>query len=368
MFLFFQDTPLNLCCKEKKLENGEFPTCKLKSTKSSNPMKQEVKHPGFLTPLISNTVMEQAFLQHQAAQILASNDYLRALAHQTLQESYLRRSFYPPPHVASTLNSWLPSSRFHPFQNSFYPVSSQYRPNKILENETNQKTNTSSQDHSSSLPTLPSSSSKINCNWSDKESTSGSLKEKNPIFTSTPSDDRTREAPEEPKCSTKVSNEFVSETNSTSSSKNKRFSLDFNPKESERKRKRPKRSDEKPTASDKESFPCSICGASYPHKFELNRHIKVSHVRPHRCNECGKGFGHRNYLKVHIETVHLGQKSHQCRLCGKFLSTGGNLNVHIRTIHFGEKKYNCPVCNRSFGQQCNMKTHMKRHYSKSEEV
>lgn len=117
-----------------------------------------------------------------------------------------------------------------------------------------------------------------------------------------------------------------------------------------------------------DTYPCSICGASYPHKFELNRHVKVSHVRPHRCGQCGKGFGHRNYLKVHIETVHMGRKTHQCRLCGKYLSTGGNLNVHVRTIHLGEKKYNCPVCNRSFGQQCNMKTHMKRHFSKADDI
>ncbi|CAK8676190.1 unnamed protein product [Clavelina lepadiformis] len=137
-----------------------------------------------------------------------------------------------------------------------------------------------------------------------------------------------------------------------------------------KRRRRCKRPNEKTSNSSTnvESFPCSLCKASYPHKFELNRHVKVSHVRPHRCNQCGKGFGHRNYLKVHIETVHMGRKSHQCRLCGKYLSTGGNLNVHVRTIHLGEKKFNCPVCNRSFGQQCNMKTHMKRHYAKSDDL
>lgn len=135
----------------------------------------------------------------------------------------------------------------------------------------------------------------------------------------------------------------------------------------ELKRRRAKRTNSGSSVGSSDSYPCSICGATYPHKFELNRHVKVSHVRPHRCDQCGKGFGHRNYLKVHIETVHMGRKSHQCRLCGKYLSTGGNLNVHVRTIHLGEKKYNCPVCHRSFGQQCNMKTHMKRHFSKTDD-
>ncbi|XP_077974320.1 uncharacterized protein LOC144429946 [Styela clava] len=117
----------------------------------------------------------------------------------------------------------------------------------------------------------------------------------------------------------------------------------------------------------KSNFKCSQCGVTYPHRFELNRHIKVSHVRPHRCEHCGKGFGHKNYLQVHIETVHLGRKIHKCDLCGKYLSTGGNLSVHIRTIHMGEKKYKCSVCSRTFGQQCNMKTHMKRHFFKQSE-
>jgi len=113
--------------------------------------------------------------------------------------------------------------------------------------------------------------------------------------------------------------------------------------------------------SQEKAHKCHLCPASYHHKFELNRHVKVSHVRPHKCEFCQKGFGHRNYLRMHIETVHFGRKSYECRYCGKFLSTSGNLNVHVRTIHFGEKKYKCPICSRSFGQQCNMKTHMKRH-------
>nr|XP_026690410.1 PR domain zinc finger protein 1 [Ciona intestinalis] len=136
----------------------------------------------------------------------------------------------------------------------------------------------------------------------------------------------------------------------------------------DKKKRKKEKSRVRASSSNAEMYHCTICTASYPHKFELNRHVKVSHVRPHRCTQCGKGFGHRNYLKVHIETVHMGRKTHQCRLCGKYLSTGGNLNVHVRTIHLGEKKYNCPICSRSFGQQCNMKTHMKRHFSKSDDI
>lgn len=128
-------------------------------------------------------------------------------------------------------------------------------------------------------------------------------------------------------------------------------------------KQRPKKSQ----SPGKPSFKCPQCGVSYPHRFELNRHIKVSHIRPHRCEHCGKGFGHKNYLQVHIETVHLGRKMHKCDLCGKYLSTGGNLSVHVRTIHMGEKKYKCSICSRTFGQQCNMKTHMKRHFCKQDD-
>ena len=367
---------MNLSCKRRKVDEDGLSTCQSKLRSSLNLFIPQVKGTTISSHCLPKTTMEQALLQYQA-QVLASNDYFRALAHQRLQESFLGRNFYSATPIGPTLNTWLPSSRFHSFQNSIYSMVPTYCQKNALENMKKEETKAPMGDHRVLKPTsaLSSLSSQSSLSPTLTNSSSGMVELQNMasslVKSHSPLQAQTQlQAFTALQSSNNISNKNSCEINSTSvsSTNHQTASSDFKLNDSNRKRKRPKRSDEKPTSSEKESYTCTICGASYPHKFELNRHIKVSHVRPHRCNECGKGFGHRNYLKVHIETVHLGQKSHQCRLCGKFLSTGGNLNVHVRTIHFGEKKYNCPVCSRSFGQQCNMKTHMKRHYTKSEEV
>ena len=357
----FQERPLNLSCKRKKVECENPPQHLERKTTldSANTSSISVNLP--LHSALSHNAMEQAMLQYQA-QVLASNDILRALVHKKWEDTIALQR----PLLASTTLSpafphpWVAANAFHSYQHLLHPTSSTVngifgssiatRPTKAERNSPLHQDFSIPPPVSSETNLPPASTSSIN-------EISGSPISNSAIdFANYPPSSKVDS----------VSNSIDLSTDAASLSPVSTSSLSPNHDviEGSRKRKRSKRSDDKTT--DKDSYPCSICGASYPHKFELNRHIKVSHVRPHRCDQCGKGFGHRNYLKVHIETVHLGQKSHQCRLCGKYLSTGGNLNVHVRTIHFGEKKYNCPVCNRSFGQQCNMKTHMKRHYSKSD--
>ena len=353
----FQDRPLNLSCKQRKVSEGRpFSLSACNVDAKSN----EIAFKPFKTGL--NSAMEKAILQYQA-QLLASSDILRVLTQRRLHENLdFGRSLFETSPVQHPLSSWLPPTRLLGFSQRAYNLSSS--PLSATTHYGMTKTVGGRRFSLSPLPATP------------------------PTMTTPPGVDVQQQTPA-PKAVnytnfplSSQSHELILHKTAPAlrnvremstlniepiSPSSQAFVTSTSPVSNEnRKRKRSRRSEDR--NGDKESFPCSICGVSYPHKFELNRHVKVSHVRPHRCGKCGKGFGHRNYLKVHIETVHLGQKSHQCRLCGKYLSTGGNLNVHVRTIHFGEKKYNCPICNRSFGQQCNMKTHMKRHYSKSDDL
>ena len=317
-------------------------------------------------PTVSNTALEQVF-QYQA-QMLASTDIIRAMAQKHLEESLaLHRPFLASAKMAAPYNPWLTTASLNSYQPLFYPVASSHN---FLEGAHTSTGKIKDQDSINQHLTSPRSSIIASPTLPPTSPPSIEVKSGSPISNSSTefaikSHFLPLPVPEKMSVTAHQKSEAQTlETPSLSTLSQTTLSPNLCVDQESRKRKKSRRSEDK--ANEKDSYPCSICGASYPHKFELNRHIKVSHVRPHRCNQCGKGFGHRNYLKVHIETVHLGQKSHQCRLCGKYLSTGGNLNVHVRTIHFGEKKYNCPVCSRSFGQQCNMKTHMKRHYSKSD--
>ena len=308
-------------------------------------------------PILPHNSLEHAMLRCHA-QMLASNDFLRALAQNKWEGSVCLQS--PLLASANSIHPWLATNAFNSYQHFFYHANSDRgsRSTSIPEESLNEIRKSTTQTQFSNPPPISVSSSFI-----DSSSPLNEEKRGSPVFFSKSSSPKISL----PTCERAMPASSVtpSQQDVHSPASSNSLSPASDVVECTRKRKRSKRMEVRPV--EKDSYPCSICGASYPHKFELNRHIKVSHVRPHRCNQCGKGFGHRNYLKVHIETVHLGQKSHQCRLCGKYLSTGGNLNVHVRTIHFGEKKYNCPICNRSFGQQCNMKTHMKRHYSKSDD-
>ncbi|XP_071773476.2 uncharacterized protein LOC139925871 [Centroberyx gerrardi] len=136
-----------------------------------------------------------------------------------------------------------------------------------------------------------------------------------------------------------------------------------------------------PTPSDHapSSLWCKVCGAAFPHKMSLTRHVKAhprdcglcgKHLEPaeslqvhlagHRkCHVCGKRFTSVTDVERHLST-HTGQKPFSCLVCGKTFAWKDNMKVHMRT-HTGDRPFSCPVCGKTFGQKGNLMKHMRGH-------
>jgi hypothetical protein len=115
---------------------------------------------------------------------------------------------------------------------------------------------------------------------------------------------------------------------------------------------------------------CEICGKSYKHKIELNRHTRKVHLGdlPHKCSLCDKAFLTKHELKKH-DMGHKNIRPYHCDKCNKSYITSFELNLHVRTVHEKklrhpkqkEKRFRCELCQRGFTTRLILSEHMKTH-------
>ena len=79
--------------------------------------------------------------------------------------------------------------------------------------------------------------------------------------------------------------------------------------------------------------------------------------------ECGKAFATKFNLRRHINVSHLEIKAHPCPVCQKRFASKQNLKEHMY-IHTGEKPFQCqvPGCTRSFRQASQLTFHKRAHF------
>ncbi|XP_064870266.1 zinc finger protein 501-like [Oncorhynchus nerka] len=142
--------------------------------------------------------------------------------------------------------------------------------------------------------------------------------------------------------------------------------------------------------SKKPSYQCSLCGAEFTEKGQIQDHqlqhlgekpyfpdcgkcfVNESYIkihqrmhtgeRPYSCLVCGNSFVKKAYLKSHVLT-HTGEKPYLCSICGKTYSREGTFKIHQR-VHTGEKPYLCTECGKRFSCRANLYSHNKRHAGK----
>ncbi|GBP82060.1 Protein tramtrack, beta isoform [Eumeta japonica] len=157
------------------------------------------------------------------------------------------------------------------------------------------------------------------------------------------------------------------------------------------------------------AYPCIHCGATFPHRNKLTRHILTTHTldtlkyreavlgRPLvpivgqfegylpapddpadlelaaaaaaaepgnvvLCKFCGKSFPDVSSLIAHLP-VHTGDRPFKCEFCGKAFKLRHHMKDHCR-VHTGERPFRCVLCGKTFSRSTILKAHEKTHYPK----
>jgi len=81
------------------------------------------------------------------------------------------------------------------------------------------------------------------------------------------------------------------------------------------------------------------CQKNYPTKYNLHRHINVSHllIRKYECKECYGRFTCKQNLRDH-QLIHLNLKPFPCTTCPKSFRQISQLRAH-RHIHQGKEMH-----------------------------
>lgn len=111
---------------------------------------------------------------------------------------------------------------------------------------------------------------------------------------------------------------------------------------------------------------CEECCERFPHRSQLQSHVRNVHERagrPFECERCGARFRQRAHKQKHVAAVHLKEKPYTCKICLHCFGRRSDLNKHDRLVHKRERPYGCdfPGCHARFGQKGDSKKHMATH-------
>ena len=84
----------------------------------------------------------------------------------------------------------------------------------------------------------------------------------------------------------------------------------------------------------KKIFSCDICGITYNHKKNYNRHITIKHAdNTIECNSCGKKYSRREHFRRHLcSQKKIKTKNFSCKFCGRRFHRKDVMKKHER-IH-----------------------------------
>lgn len=123
-------------------------------------------------------------------------------------------------------------------------------------------------------------------------------------------------------------------------------------------------------AAHRDKFQCDKCELQYNFKYQLRKHIEVSHLdkprvkinRPKKfqCDVCSYTFSELRILNEH-RNIHLDLRPFVCEYCSEGFHNSANLRYH-RKRHLNPDGYKCPVCTESFvNHQSLRKHHIRQH-------
>lgn len=123
------------------------------------------------------------------------------------------------------------------------------------------------------------------------------------------------------------------------------------------------------TAPITEPHKCNICKQSFLTKAKLLTHKQSFHKGQYsfECELCGKTYNHQSNLNRH-KAVHKEKPQDtleteddlKCKICNKHFSSKSNITKHIKVVHRQIRQFNCEWCTNSFTVKGNLKRHVLR--------
>ncbi|XP_029730915.2 zinc finger protein 850 [Aedes albopictus] len=111
---------------------------------------------------------------------------------------------------------------------------------------------------------------------------------------------------------------------------------------------------------------CSICGATFRHRSNLQIHMTRHGEPKFPCEQCDKRFHSKAGLQKH-SSVHSDARNYECKVCGKRFKSHEANRVHQR-IHTQEKPYVCHICGTAFTYNCSLKAHLEKGHGTVEQT
>ena len=114
--------------------------------------------------------------------------------------------------------------------------------------------------------------------------------------------------------------------------------------------------------SDKRSFNCDICSASFKKKSHLQVHVQAVHdnIKDFKCGECSFAATTKGTLARHYNERHSKTHIFNCDLCHYTSARKENIKIHTKNVHGKFKTFKCLLCTATYQDRESLQGHIER--------